>query len=101
MVELNTEETIVTSIIGDNRSTLEVILKDPAFDHTVKDLIDAKNKDQIKDMIADKFLEGYHHGLMMCYNLLKQYDRQQVYDAIDSWDGEKFYKEALKSLLTA
>jgi len=96
MVKLNTKETIITSIRDDLRLSLEVILTDPAFNHMIEDLINAKNKNELSGLMANKLLEGYHYGLMMCYNLLKKYDKLQVYDVIEGFDEKNFIKGYLK-----
>ena len=98
-ISLDTKDTIISLIKQDTRLGLEVILKDPAFSHMIGDLINVKNKNELSSLIINKFLEGYYSGLMRCYDLLKQYDKLQVYEAIDNFDRDESYKEVLKSCL--
>ena len=96
MVELDTNGVIITAIKDDLKLGLEEILTDPAFNHMIEDLINAKNKNELSGLMANKLLEGYHYGLMMCYNLLKKYDKLQVYDVIEGFDEKNFIKGYLK-----
>ena len=98
-IELDVKKLVADSMREDIKNSLEEFLKDPVFIATIDQLIQSKNKDEIISIISARFSEGYQRGLMKCYDLLKQYDRQQVYDAIDQFDEDEFYKRVLKSCL--
>lgn len=92
-IELDTRETIVQSLDKIVQETVMEFSKDPTFIHMLNDLIYAKNKDEIMNLIKARFLEGYKFGLEKSYDLLRKYDKQQVYEAIERFSDDKFIKK--------
>lgn len=92
-VALDMRETIIQSLDKVVQETVMEFSKDPAFIQMVNDLIDAENKDEIMNLIKARFLEGYKFGLEKSYDLLRKYDKQQVYEAIERFSDDEFIKK--------
>lgn len=96
-IGLDMRETIVQSLDKVVQETVMEFSKDPAFIHMLNDLIYAKNKDEIMNLIKARFLEGYKFGLEKSYDLLRKYDKQQVYEAIERFSDDEFIKKYFDS----